>query len=270
MSTASNRSLKAAPDSKSDANPDATLIIGAGSKIAQALITRLADSEADHPVVAVSRLANTELSQQSGSNLRWLLSDYSEQSIKDIGALLQQECVNFKRVFICNGVLHGMLDDASDAIEIQPEKRLEDLQLNRMVQLFTANTVIPMLWLKALKPLLATADDVVVTVFSARVGSISDNQKGGWYSYRASKAALNMYLKSAAIELNRVRQRVRILAFHPGTTDTPLSEPFQKAVPKGKLFTPQFVAQQLLAIITSLPAEPAIQFLDWEGKHVDW
>ena len=245
---------------------NATLVIGAGSKIAQSLITELADNESDHPVVAVSRAGNPELSQKLGTNLRWLISDYSEQSINDIGNLLEQEAVNFKRVFICNGLLH----DAELQPALQPEKRLEELQLHSMLQSFTANTLVPMLWLKALKPLLAGGDDVVVTVFSARVGSIADNHKGGWYSYRAAKAALNMYLKSAALELNRERPRVRILAFHPGTTDTPLSKPFQKSVPEGKLFTPQFVAEQLLSIVANLPAEPAMQFLDWDGQQVEW
>lgn len=245
---------------------NASLVVGAGSKIAQALIAELADSDSEHPVVAVSRTANPELSQRMGSNLRWLISDYSEQSINDIGRLLQQEAVHFKRVFICNGLLHG----AELQPALQPEKRLEDLLEQNMLQSFTANTVVPMLWLKALKPLLANGDDVVVTVFSARVGSIADNHKGGWYSYRAAKAALNMYLKSAAIELNRVRPSVRIMAFHPGTTDTPLSEPFQKSVPEGKLFTPRFVAEQLLSIVANLPAEPAMQFLDWDAKQVDW
>lgn len=154
---------------------NASLVVGAGSKIAQALIAELADSDSEHPVVAVSRTANPELSQRMGSNLRWLISDYSEQSINDIGRLLQQEAVHFKRVFICNGLLHG----AELQPALQPEKRLEDLLEQNMLQSFTANTVVPMLWLKALKPLLANGDDVVVTVFSARVGSIADNHKGG-------------------------------------------------------------------------------------------
>ena len=110
----------------------------------------------------------------------------------------------------------------------------------------------------------------VVTTFSARIGSIEDNRLGGWYSYRASKAALNMLLKTAAIEYQRVAKGVRFLVFHPGTTDTPLSKPFQKFVSKDKLFTPEFVADQLLTIVEQQASESNIQFLDWDGKAIPW
>ena len=102
-----------------------------------------------------------------------------------------------------------------------------------MQHVLHVNTIVPALWLKALAPALKRASASVVAVTSARVGSIGDNRMGGWYSYRASKAALNMVLKSAAIEYRRRAPRVKVMAFHPGTTDSDLSRPFQRGVPDG-------------------------------------
>jgi NAD(P)-dependent dehydrogenase (short-subunit alcohol dehydrogenase family) len=110
----------------------------------------------------------------------------------------------------------------------------------------------------------------VVAVLSARVGSIGDNRLGGWYGYRASKAALNMFLQTAAVEYARRARRVKLLAFHPGTTDTALSAPFQKNVAAGKLFTPDFVAQRLLGLMDAAEPDGRLGFLDWAGKTVPW
>ena len=88
-----------------------------------------------------------------------------------------------------------------------------------------------------------------IAVLSARVGSLGDNELGGWYSYRASKAALNMMMKCAAIEVRRLNKQAKLVAYHPGTVDSPLSKPFQRSVPEGQLFTPQFSAAQLIDIL---------------------
>jgi NAD(P)-dependent dehydrogenase (short-subunit alcohol dehydrogenase family) len=92
----------------------------------------------------------------------------------------------------------------------------------------------------------------VFTALSARVGSISDNQLGGWYAYRASKAALNMVIKNAAIEIGRRNNKVIIVGLHPRTVDSNLSRPFQGNVPDGKLFTPKYSVQKLLEILSTL------------------
>ncbi len=238
------------------------LVIGAGSTIAEALIRQMLQADNNSRVIAVSRGDKPEALEGQGDRLLWLLSDYSEASIAQLAERVSQQAPRLHRVFICNGILHG------DAY--QPEKRLEDLELASFQELMTVNALLPLLWLQALKPRLRRSPGCQVTVFSARVGSITDNAKGGWYAYRASKAALNMMLKNAAIELNRLRHQVQFLVFHPGTTDTPLSRPFQDAVPEGKLFTPEFVAGRLLGLLEKLPPEPAIRFLDWDGKAIAW
>ncbi|MBJ7537231.1 SDR family NAD(P)-dependent oxidoreductase [Marinomonas transparens] len=109
-----------------------------------------------------------------------------------------------------------------------------------------------------------------VAVFSARVGSISDNKMGGWYSYRASKAALNMLIQTSAVEYARRAKNVKLIAFHPGTTDTPLSKPFQHAVPEGRLFSADFVATRLLAIMNNVKMDNKAAYLDWNNQTIEW
>jgi NAD(P)-dependent dehydrogenase (short-subunit alcohol dehydrogenase family) len=131
------------------------------------------------------------------------------------------------KLIICNGILH--------TDEISPEKRLEDISASSMREILNVNTVIPLLWLAKLAPLLKSKNTCRVAILSARVGSIEDNRSGGWYSYRASKAALNMLIKTAAIELRRRAPNVKLIAFHPGTTDTRLSKPFPEISARGKV-----------------------------------
>lgn len=151
-----------------------------------------------------------------------------------------------------------------------PEKRLENFQPQSFTDTLSVNASFPILWLKHLLPILRLQSSCKIVVLSARVGSISDNQLGGWYSYRASKAALNMLLQTAGIELARRAKGVKLIAFHPGTTDSPLSKPFQANVPEGKLFTPEFVANQLLEVAKQQAIDGKLSYVDWQGKPIDW
>lgn len=230
------------------------LILGASSGIARALVKQLlADGE---EVFAVSR----SQSEFAAKGLHTYESDNSEQSVAEIAAALKNQ--PFARVFICHGVLHGE--------NFMPEKRLEDISQETMETVIKVNTLTPLLWLKHLKPSLKGDQKCVVTVFSARIGSISDNNLGGWYAYRASKAALNMLVRNCAIEYARTSKQTRFLLFHPGTTDTTLSKPFQKSVPADKLFTPQFVAERLLQLTADIGFEPGIDYLDFNGEAIQW
>lgn len=237
--------------------PTTSLIIGASSKIGQALITQLLRQPIDSQIVAVSRTA-----LDLPSAVRYIPCDYTANAIANVGRELSSLAGSFERIIICNGVLH------SDTV--QPEKRLEDLQLENMAEVFHANTFVPALWLQALAPLLRSSQACRVALLSARVGSISDNRAGGWYSYRASKAALNMLIQSASIEFARRAKNVKLLAFHPGTVDTPLSAPFQRNVPEGKLFTPEYVAKQLLHLLAELPVNGEASYLDYAGNNISW
>ena len=239
-------------------NVPVTLVIGAGSKIAQAVIAKLLGSNVGRQIIAVSRQQPVLVHDR----LHWVQSNYDEESIAGLCAGLSEKKLAIENIFICNGILHDQT--------LMPERSLADFDETNYLQVHRVNTLIPMLWLKHLKPLFKRDSQCVVTVFSARIGSIEDNQRGGWYSYRASKAALNMLVKSASIEVGRSARKVRFLVFHPGTTDTPLSKPFQKYVAEDKLFLPEFVAQQLLGVINDLDPSKSIQFIAWDGKPIAW
>ena len=237
------------------------LVIGAGSAIAQALIQQ--SLQQGDSIVAVSRQTSGCGEFSAGSRLRWLQCDYTESSIDAVCAELRESGFTFDRVTICNGILHHE--------SLSPEKRLENVSLDRLETVMRINAFVPIWWVKALKPVLkASRKSCVITVLSARVGSIADNHSGGWYAYRASKAALNMMMKTAALEYAREAKYVRFLLFHPGTTDTPLSKPFQRNVKPENLFSPDFVAAKLMAIQGNTETGEPIQFIDWQNSRVPW
>jgi NAD(P)-dependent dehydrogenase (short-subunit alcohol dehydrogenase family) len=237
------------------------LVIGAGSEIAKALISGLLHNSEVQEVITVSRdIADNDCPADSRITPMWC--DYSATGIADLALSLNTFSGALDRVFVCTGVLHNSF--------IKPEKRIEDIQPAQMAELFRINSILPALWLQALLPVLKNSKHCVFTLFSARVGSISDNHKGGWYSYRASKAALNMLVKTAAVEYARRAPGVKLLAFHPGTVDTELSRPFHRNVPPDSLFTPAFAASKLVAITDQLRPDGEASYLDWAGQHIQW
>ena len=241
------------------------LVLGAGGGLGQALIARFLSDPEVGMVIAVSRSGQTkDLSAPwlSQSRLVWIQSQYDEQSMLEVVGKLVPYVGTFSRVCICHGILH---DD-----HLWPEKRFEDIDASAMLEIFQANTITPSLWLKVLHKTLASKLPCIVAVFSARVGSTSDNRLGGWYSYRASKAALNSLLKSFAVEYARRLKNVKLIAFHPGTVDTDLSKPFQASVPEQNLFSAAFVADQLAEIMDSADLDGQLSYLDWDGKSIQF
>ncbi|MCX2523032.1 SDR family NAD(P)-dependent oxidoreductase [Larsenimonas rhizosphaerae] len=152
---------------------------------------------------------------------------------------------------------------------IRPEKRLEALDTDQLSALFRINAGSFGGLLGHLTPSLSQGP-CIVAALSARIGSISDNRLGGWYGYRASKAALNMLIKTAAIEMKRRNPQAILLSLHPGTTDTELSAPFQHNVPAEKLFTPDYAARCLLGVMSRRTPEDSGSFRDWNDMPVDW
>ena len=149
-----------------------------------------------------------------------------------------------------------------------PERSYRKIDPAVMQQMLLLNTVGPALIAKHMLPLLPRHRRAIFAALSARVGSIGDNRMGGWHSYRASKAALNMLLKNFAIELGRTHKLAVVAGLHPGTVDTALSEPFQGNVPDGKLFTPQHSAERLLAVLDGLQPKDSGGVFDWAGERV--
>ncbi len=166
--------------------------------------------------------------------------------------------------YLINAV--GILHDEQQG----PEKNIQSFQQDFFLKNIQINTLPTLLLAKYFTPLLRRSPVAKFATISAKVGSISDNRLGGWYSYRASKAALNMALKTLAIEWQRSVKHGVVLALHPGTTNTGLSKPFQKNVPHNKLFTPEWVAHQLVSIIDQATSEQSGQFIAYDGEVLTW
>ncbi|HDO1313142.1 SDR family NAD(P)-dependent oxidoreductase [Aeromonas veronii] len=234
------------------------VVIGASGGIGAALVTHWLTAGVG-PVIAISR--QPAPAGASSPALHWLCCDYSDEQMAPAVARIAELAPRPHRVVICNGILHQG--------EIQPEKRLEAINLDAMTRLYQTNALLPLRWISQLLPLFGR-EPCTLAVFSARVGSIGDNRAGGWYGYRASKAALNMLLKCAAIELARRAPGVKLLAFHPGTVDTPLSRPFHANVPPGNVQSPELVADHLINLMNRLQPDGELSFLDWQGKPIEW
>ncbi|MEH8163945.1 SDR family NAD(P)-dependent oxidoreductase [Aeromonas allosaccharophila] len=237
---------------------ESVVVIGAGGGIGAALVTHWLATGTTR-VIAVSR--QPAPAKASSPALKWICCDYSDEQMAAAVARIAELAPRPHRVVICNGILHQG--------EIQPEKRLEALNLAAMTRLYQTNALLPLRWINQLLPLFGRAP-CTLAVLSARVGSIGDNRAGGWYGYRASKAALNMLLKCAAIELARRAPGVKLLAFHPGTVDTPLSRPFHANVPAGNVQSPEQVAGHLVQLMNRLQPDGELSFLDWQGKPIEW
>lgn len=163
-----------------------------------------------------------------------------------------------------------LIIDATGALTINgvgPEKALARLDAEALQRSFAINTIGPALLLRHLAPLLATGDAIYAKL-SARVGSISDNRKGGWYGYRASKAALNMILQTAAIELQRRNPQLRVVALQPGTVRSRLSEPFQSGVPA--LLEPAESVAGMMSAMMALEPISGAHFIDYRGQAIPW
>lgn len=163
-------------------------------------------------------------------------------------------------VVVATGILH---DGASG-----PEKALKDLDPVWLARTYAVNAIGPALVAKHFLPLMARTGTPVLAALSARVGSISDNKLGGWHGYRASKAALNMLLRGAAIEARRHYDRSIVVGLHPGTVDTALSKPFQGNLAPGKLFAPDRAAVQLLDVIDGLKPQDSGKLFAWDGAEI--
>ena len=162
----------------------------------------------------------------------------------------------------------GVLEDKTG--QIKAEKRLADVSADGLMDSFRLNAFAPLLLAQALLPILRREHDSVFASLSARVGSIADNRLGGWYSYRAAKAAQNQLLRTLALEMRRSAPKTRLILLHPGTTDTPLSEPFQQRLPAGQLHSAEFTASTLLTILANTTLEDHGRFLDWRGEDIPW
>lgn len=149
--------------------------------------------------------------------------------------------------------------------DIKPEKSYTSIEADALQAIFQVNTLGPALILRHFLPLLDARG--AMAVLSAKVGSIADNRLGGWYAYRASKAALNMLIKTAAIELARTRPQTRLLSLHPGTVISGLSQPFKGA---SAARPASLAARELLSLIDRLAPADSGNFFAYNGERLPW
>lgn len=231
------------------------IVFGAGGAIGRSLVTRLVSSGNFATVHAGSRSATT---LPNGAVPFYF--DFDDESS------IAQAVVSLPNppglVMIATGILH-----APDR-GITPEKGLRAIDPAVMAALYRVNAIGPAMIVKHLVPRLPRGIPVRIGILSAKVGSIGDNRLGGWHSYRASKAALNMLVRNFAIELARSHPQAIIAALHPGTVASALSAPFQRAVPADRLFEPDRAAEHLLKVLQALTPADSGGLFSWQGQRL--
>ncbi|HEX4872091.1 MAG TPA: SDR family NAD(P)-dependent oxidoreductase [Nevskiaceae bacterium] len=245
------------------------LVVGASRGIGLALAQRLAGAP------GLSRLWLASRHPAEVAALQALAADHPQQvrllgldleddaSLEAVGATLAAAGARLHLVLSTVGVLQQLPG-------LRPERRLADLQRAALSHSLAVNAIGPALLLRALADRLCHGERALFASLSARVGSIGDNRLGGWYSYRAAKAAQNQLIHTAAIELARRSKALVCVTLHPGTVDTELSRPFQSGVAAERLFSPLQSADYLLAVLAGLTPAESGGFYAWDGQPIPW
>ncbi len=239
------------------AEPRLAIVVGANGGIGRALLAALVRDKAYDQVIAMARNA-----QEPDQGALWIEADILDESSLKQAADRIRTLGQPVRIILATGALHGQ--------GLVPEKSMRALDPEGLARSFAINAIGPALVAKHLLPLTPRDTPSLFAALSARVGSIGDNHLGGWYGYRASKAALNMLVHTLAIEHRRTRPLGLCVVLHPGTVNTDLSQPFQSALPDGQVMTPAQSAQALLSVMDGLTLADNGGFIDWNGVNIPW
>jgi NAD(P)-dependent dehydrogenase (short-subunit alcohol dehydrogenase family) len=223
------------------------VVFGASGGIGSAMVSRLSSHQCFERVVGFSRTSGPAIDLLDETSVKEAVSFAAAQG-------------EMRIIIDATGFLHDK--------NHRPEKTWRELNCSQMSRSFALNAIGPALIMKHALPLLPRQGRAVFATLSARVGSIGDNHLGGWYSYRASKAALNQFVRTAAIELRRRQPEAICVALHPGTVDTPLSLPFGKS--GLDVQSPDVAAKRLIAVIAALGPRDTGGFFDHRGERVQW
>ncbi len=229
--------------------PLRTLVLGASGGIGAAFADLLGEHGSVAAVHAASRTAPAP----------WNFALEDEASIAAVAAAAAASGP-LDLVIVATGMLHDE--------HLQPEKTWRGVDAAALARAFAVNATGPALIAKHTLGLLRRDAKSVFACLSARVGSIEDNRLGGWHAYRASKAALNMLVRSCAVELRQRNPRALCVALHPGTVDTRLSKPFQSGVDPSKLFTPRRSASALIGVLDRLTPADSGRLWAWDGQPI--
>ena len=230
-------------------------IIGASGAIGGAFVDHYSKDGSVNTIYAFSRKKQTYENKKIRS---FALDIENQDSIQDAAEKISGNFLD--QVIVATGILH------SD--NFGPEKSIKDINYDNMAKVININTIGPSIVGRYFIPLLRKDAKSVIAFLSARVGSISDNKLGGWYSYRASKTALNQIIKNFSIELKRTNPNAIVLGLQPGTVDSNLSEPFKKNVAKGKLFTPEQSRELLSNVIENATTKDSGNLLAYDGETI--
>ena len=222
------------------------VVIGAGGGIGGAFLAALERDARCGEVLGLGRATTPQLDLEDEASI-----EHSASAIGQGG--------DVHLIVDATGILHDR--------EMQPEKSIDAVDPATIARAFAVNATGPLLLLKHFHSLLPRKERGVFATLSARVGSISDNRLGGWYSYRASKTALNMIWRTSAIEIARKRPEAVCLALHPGTVNTDLSKPFSGG---RETFAPERAAALLLDVIGNVDAGDTGSFLAYDGSEIPW
>jgi NAD(P)-dependent dehydrogenase (short-subunit alcohol dehydrogenase family) len=259
---------ESSPGHQAKNHQQTSMVIGANRGIGLALIEALLGADNDSKVIAVHRpsaeLGSLQLLVGNyGDRLQLRSLDFThDESLQAFGEYLREQKGGIGLTIHAAGMLH--------AGDIQPEKTIKQCRASHLQRLFEVNSIFPLLVAQALLSAQSPKHPFTFAALSAMVGSIGDNRLGGWYGYRASKSALNQFIKTLSIECRSKFPHASIVAIHPGTTDTGLSNPFQRNVPPGKLYTTQQTASRILAVVRALDEKQTGQFLNWDGNQIPW
>ena len=229
------------------------LVVGAGG-IGKQIAEDLASKENNLEVILCGR--------KNVFRNFWELDIENENSLKDFKEKLSKSKLNLRLVLNATGRLHSE--------KLNPEKRLQHINKENLIESFSINAFAPILLAKTIEEFINKELEFNFASISARVGSITDNKTGGWYAYRAAKSAQNQLFKSLSIEWARKYPKAIITLLHPGTVNTNLSKPFHKFVPKDKLFSPQKTSSYLIDILLHQKPIDSGKFIAWDGKEIPW
>ena len=232
------------------------VIIGASGAIGKAFVDLYSKIDTVEHVFPFSK---TQIDFISSKVTSFAIDIEDEISVKNAAEVIGTQKIDI--VIVATGILHNK--------DFGPEKSIKDLDPDNFLKVLKINTIGPAIIGKHFLPLLTKDQKSVFAFLSARVGSISENKLGGWYSYRASKTALNQVVKNFSIEVCRTNPNAVILGLQPGTVESNLSEPFKKNVAREKLFTPEYSAEMLAKVILNSTQKNSGDLLSWDGEIIN-
>jgi short-subunit dehydrogenase len=233
-----------------------TIVFGANGGIGSALVRKLSDRYPTDKVYAVAR--NIDGLESFSKNVDSITADFGvSNNLEKLSRRFRESKHQINGIIVASGVL--------TAIASTPEKSANALDETEMLENYRINSIVPALIFKYFHKIISESQSPFFSVLSARIGSISDNRLGGWYSYRMAKSALNMFVKTASIEFSRMNRAGVVLGLHPGTVNTAFTERYVK---NRSTFSPETAAENLLSVLSVVSPSHTGQCLAYDGRVI--